>query len=64
MWQFFRNFPQFFAIFRQFFAISFDPPPLHKTTASCQNPPILVDATRHHGETEAADQNSTLVDLH
>ena len=25
---------------------------------------VLVDATRHHGETETADQNSSLVDLH
>ena len=25
---------------------------------------VLVDATRHHGETETADQNSGLVDLH
>ena len=25
---------------------------------------VLVDAIRHHGETETADQNSGLVDLH
>ena len=25
---------------------------------------VLVDATRHHGETETTDQNSGLVDLH
>ena len=25
---------------------------------------VLVEATRHHGETETADQNSGLVDLH
>ena len=24
---------------------------------------VLVDATRHHGETETADQNNGLVDL-
>ena len=25
---------------------------------------VLVDTTRHHGETEMADQNSGLVELH